>query len=321
MGDLSVLDAATLADIELESVAGTLNSAPGPAVTPRAQVADAVIDRVRHAAPHASADALARVRGAQHSGAWLNEPQAAYVEMALAAALARHGPAGTGSPLDAGQLQSLAHNDDGALVDETIALWLDHFAGDPRDVWQVVQPFADQPLPARTAAALSRLAERLDDDERLQLLDEPVTLAVEDGAVHSSFFTAARLVRAPAIPAARRIVKLFEQADDRPRAGAAVLDLWRGLGPASPTAQKELVDGVYLPLAASGDQGLQLALDGFSLVAGVRDVRRKVKDALRGAARTKKQRESVEARLLEAGWARRTGRIRKRTTDVDEHER
>jgi hypothetical protein len=84
-----------------------------------------------------------------------------------------------------------------------------------------------------------------------------------------------------------------------------VLTGWRLLAPGQSTG-KRLTHKIYLPLVRRGDEDLELALTYFDLVRNVKDVKTAVKDELKSAATSKRLKEAVARRLLDAEWERKS---------------
>jgi hypothetical protein len=171
-------------------------------------------------------------------------------------------------------------------------------------VWAVIEAQVGSALPPNTARALGNFTWRLAEAERLRLIDKALARAAE-APVHHSLYDAAHVSELPAQQFADRLMALFEAADDV-AARRRVMELWRHLDPTSQSVRRRLVEAVYLPLASSGDEGLDLALSFFGLVAPVKGVRSAVRDALRNAAHSDEQKRRVDGRLLEAGWTRKS---------------
>jgi KAP-like P-loop domain-containing protein len=178
------------------------------------------------------------------------------------------------------------------------------FAASAEHAWQVVAPLAHDQIPPKTYTALSDFARRLPRQERFELIDSAIERAVATD-VHRSFFEAAHLSEAPAAEVADRLVALSRE-KPTPEGWRALMRVWQQLNPTEMGVRRMLAEELYLPLIASGDEGLDTALSQFGLVASIDGVRRSVREALRAAAHTEEQQRRIDERLLEAKWTRKS---------------
>jgi hypothetical protein len=316
MASAGLLDRSALADMVLGGVAQTLEEATlavqSYSATPTSiRVAEqpvvvaAVLARVREEAPYATAPTIQRVlKAAPVAATWLSAAELGNVQVASAAALRTRDPDAS-CPVTLDALHDLAATAGAEeTVDDTLALWLEHFSETPEDAWHLVEPLVDNELPPKTSAALSSFAQQVDGSGRFVLIEQALQRTIAK-PVHRSFFAAARLSEVPAPKAAERLGQLFDVAGDD-TGWRGVLDVWQQLSPTGEAAQRRLVDEVYLPLIRSGDVGLDLAISFFGLVANVKGVRKRVTEALKLAAKTDGQKRSVDERLLSAKWKRRS---------------
>lgn len=301
--DAGAVSAEKFADADLAVATETLSSTTIPA-TAAAEADTAAIEIATTAMPAASDGALDSFRDGLGDAARLMSWQRDALAIGAAAAAARYRPVEDLRPT-ADQVRTLGEQ---VSVGEELAVhmlarWLRHLADDPLAVWPAFQPFAGSPLPKALVDELARFANDLTPAERLQLLAAPIERAIL-GEVDRSFLAAAHLSEAPAARVADLLITGFQGADDT-ATRERVLDLWQVLSPSGDATRRRLIEAIYLPLASSGDEGLDLALSYFGLVASAKGVRRAVRDALRAAARTKKQKSRVDAVLNRAGWTRK----------------
>lgn len=303
--DAGLLNGSALADVTLSAAAQTLGTVIARHVAGRiAQVTKTLLSRVETTAPDGSDAELRRVLEAASDAAWLAPWDEAALRLIVGAELARRQP-GLTSPVASDQLHELTEDHaDEPSTDLAVAWWLESFAEAPEAVWHAIRPLTSDELPERTRGALGRYAQRLNDARRLALVDIALTHAAEE-PVHRSFFQAAHLSEVPAHRVADRLIELFAKADEVGKK-RTVMDIWAELNPTGEATRKRLVQDVYIPLIASGDEGLDLALSHFGLVATAKGVRKPVTAALQNAARTGQQKRRVDRRLLEAGWRRRS---------------
>lgn len=301
-----LLDCRALADMDLSACALTLEASMADVPAGSREEADAaLVTRVRKSALLASSEKVKRILEAvPEVSSWLSDADQASMSMNAATALSAQGVERE-SPLELDELRALADEsgvDESA--DEAISLWLATFAGTPEDAWRVVEPLVGRPLSARTYAALSDFAQELDGNARFELVDKAVERATTD-PVDASFLQAAHISEVSPQRFAKRLIEVFGEAEDA-SSQRAVMVLWQQFSPSGQGVPKRLVEDIYLPLIGSGDEGLDLAISFFGLVASVDGVRKKVRQALRDAARTKKQQSRVDKRLVEAGWAKKS---------------
>ena len=299
--DAGLLSATAVADLDLAAVTKTLEV---PAVsivgTDRQQVSQAVLARVRAAAPDASEERLERALAAAPES-WLNTEESASVTMNAAAARRRH-RSETESPLGPGELRDLAEGAGAEEpVEDAIAVWLGAFAERSQDVWHVVEPLVEKPLPGGVHAALSRFSQQLDSVARFDLVQPALERAISR-PLDLSFFEAAHLSEVPAQRLTPRLIELAESSD-KIEAQKVVIALWARFGPSGQPSRKRLVRSVYLPLISSGAAGLDVALSSFHVVADVKGVQGEVKSALKEAATNKTLKRRVDRLLVEAGWS------------------
>lgn len=294
-----------LADIRLNAAVQSLGAAIArTALAGITEISNAVMTLVEDAAAAASDEALRQVLEAAADTTWLSDADRARVLLTAAAALRSH-DAEAPTPVATDQLRELGTSSaDQTSTDTALALWLTNFAVDPSEVWQVLEPLVEDELPPETRQALGHVAARLDNADRFSLIKRALD-RVADEPVHRSFLEAAHLSEVPAHKVADRLVDLFVEIEDAD-AQRRVMDIWQQLAPTGDTVRKRLVEQVYLPLIASGDDGLDLALSYFGLVAPVKGVRKTVRAALRNAARTNGQKRRVDQRLLEAKWTKKS---------------
>jgi hypothetical protein len=174
----------------------------------------------------------------------------------------------------------------------------------PHDAWRLLEPLVDSELPLKVHNALSEFARRLAGAERFALIEQALRRIITH-PVDRSFFEAARLSQVPADAVVELLVQLFPEAHDD--AGwRGILNVWQQLSPTTGAAQQRLVDDIYIPTVGKGDAGLDLALQYFGQVAGVRGIRRRVIAAFEAAAHTDDQRHSIGEQLLQANWRRKS---------------
>jgi len=301
--DAGLLDPSALADMDVDGVIATLGAAvPQPGMGE--QVSPAIVERVRVSAEGASEEKLTGVLDAVGTAAWLPSAASAALRLRAVTGLRRFYP-DTDDPVpfgEVGEVGGLAAQD--AVADEATANWLDVFAAHPEDAWQVVEPLAGAELPTRTQAAVARYTASLDAENHFTFVDCILRRSTTN-TVHASMLEAAHLSEVDAKTFADRVVELFADVDSIEMSRRA-MHLWHQFNPTSQAARRKLVEALYLPLIRQEDEGLDIALSQFGLVAPVKDVRGKVRDALRSAAQTDDQKQRVDQRLFEAGWTRKS---------------
>ena len=98
--------------------------------------------------------------------------------MEAAAAIRRHRP-DSESPLEPSELRELAEDvGDEEPVAGAIARWLEVFAERPQEVWQVLEPLVEEPLPPLIETALSGFSQQLDSADRFDLVAPALGRAV-----------------------------------------------------------------------------------------------------------------------------------------------
>jgi hypothetical protein len=294
----------TVADVELRATAATLRS--DPPTVPATTIPDAIVLRVREAAPAAAPQMAQEVVVAAGEGKWLSDAGRADVQL-LAAASALANDESVACPVTTEQLHALlpqrANEPD--TVDEAISLKLAHFTDTAEEAWQLVEPLADDELPSRTRTALHVFARNLRGDDRFALI-QPALERLLIRPVDRSFFEAARLSEVSPDDVAERLAALYRQAHSE-EGWRGILNVWQQLGPMDSGPQTRLVDTVYIPLIMAGEPGLDLALSYFTLVTTVpAELKRRVIATLRKATQTDDQRRRVDTRLLEAKWRKKS---------------
>jgi hypothetical protein len=248
------ISAASLADIDLDQVAATLEtSIPLLPDTLQTDIGEALIERMRHSAKHATARALELVSEAAASEAWLSEKGCSWIRMR--AAIAPCAPSGLAvSPLSTEALRAysdhLASGSDGTLSVEIIAWWLDRFANAPDDVWNVVGPLSEHELPERISDALGTMTERLAERDHVRLIELALD-RINSNPVARSYYQAIRLAEAPPDNVATLLENQFREARNK-TAYKATLEAWSELSLTSDAVQRRLLDAIYLPLLARG---------------------------------------------------------------------
>jgi energy-coupling factor transporter ATP-binding protein EcfA2 len=299
-----LLDLSALADIRLGAALQTLNASVVGAVRV-AEVSAALTRRVGEAAPAASKDALQQVLDAAPESLWL--PDAVRARVLLTAAAPLHAQdASVASPVPLDELRELAANrTDESSTDMALSVWLENFATDPEEVWQVLEPLVDDELPAEVRRALGLYAQGIGDSGRFALVEKALDRLASQ-PVDQSFLEAAHLSEVPAHKVADRLVELLAAAEDT-ETRRRVMGVWQQLSPTGETVRRRLVEKVYLPLVATGDDDdLDLALSYFGLVASVKGVRKPVRAALRAGARTDGQKRRVDKLLQTAKWTKKS---------------
>jgi len=111
--------------------------------------------------------------------------------------------------------------------------------------------------------------------------------------------------RADDRPLAEAIAALAPQATN-PEHRRRLLDLWEWLSPSSGPARKQLIQAVFLPIAASGTTGHELARKRLELVAKPpRGMKEEIVQALRRSAPDDQRRQTLERRLTQVGLAKK----------------
>lgn len=298
-----LLDAGAVADRTLASCVATLETPP-PA-TSRDEVSRSVLQWVEDEAARGSKEALESVMNVARESSWLDENERVRLQMSAAAGV-RERDESYSSPLSTAALREFAANgdfdEDGA---HALATWLRVFQPAPRDVWMALEPLAGRPLPAPLDTALREYASRLDSGGRFELTEGALDRTLTD-PVDASFLAAALFSEVDSKRIVPRLVELWGRAGHDLAQRRTVLDLWRVYAPSGTKGRQTLVESIYLPLVASGDEGFDLALEFFGLVADPPSgMKKRIREALRKAGRTGEQSSRLDEKFLDAGWAER----------------
>lgn len=166
------------------------------------------------------------------------------------------------------------------------------------EIWNVVEPFTNRPLPTNIEAALSELS--LGGNDRYKLV-KPALGPYLAGSVDESFLRAARFSDAGDGRVTQALIKLaddFTEAEQYRR----LLALWALSRPHEDPNTSKFTDSVLVPLVKIGPQGVQVMIDEFYAISDLAAAKRPGIAAALFAQAEGAQSDQLRSAMESAGW-------------------
>lgn len=243
-----------------------------------------------------SATSLQSLVAALDACKWIPTSQAIVGDLNCVAAAEKNGKT-LDVDLSATRLRQLVDQnpDDSDLA---VGKWISIGTPSVEEIWDVVEPFTNRPLPANIEAALSEMS--LGGNDRYKLV-KPALEPYLAGSLDESFLRAARFADAGDGRVTQALIKLadgFTEAEQYRR----LLALWALSRPHEDPNSSKFTDSVLVPLVKLGTQGVQVMIDEFYAITDLPVAKRPGIAAALFAQAEGVQPDQLRSAMESAGW-------------------